>query len=172
MDHLRYPIGRYVPPTAFDAAQVAHWVDDIAALPADFRAVAEQLDDTQLEQPYRPEGWTARQVIHHVPDSHMHALLRCKHTLTEDHPTVKPYHEADWAKLPDVDATPIGVSLDLLEALHGRWTPLLNALTPAQWQRTYLHPGYGRTYTLYQVAGLYAWHGRHHLAHLQLVLAG
>lgn len=166
---LRFPIGRYAIPEEISAQQIAAWVDDIAALPADMQRLAASLSEEQLALPYRPEGWTARQVIHHVPDSHLNAFLRFKLALTEEAPQVKPYAEAEWAKLPDVALTPIGVSLALLDALHQRWVILMRAMSPADWQRTYIHAGYGRTYRLDAVAGLYAWHGRHHLAHLGLI---
>lgn len=168
-ESLRYPIGKFIAPERITLEQVGHWIEDIAALPAAFRGIAESLSPAQLEQPYRPGGWTARQVVHHLPDSHLNAFLRFKLALTEAAPQVKPYREGAWAELPDVALTPIGVSLDLLEALHQRWSVLMRAMTPDAWALTYVHPGYRRIYRLDEAAGLYAWHGRHHLAHLQLV---
>lgn len=168
-DALRFPIGKYEIPAVIDEAQLVRWIDEIAALPADMRQLALSLSETQLDTPYRPEGWTARQVIHHVPDSHINAFQRFKLALTEEAPAVKPYLEAEWANLPDVALTPIAVSLDFLDLLHQRWVILMRAMSPQDWKRTYVHPGYGRTYRLDAVAGLYAWHGRHHLGHLKLV---
>jgi hypothetical protein len=171
-DHLRYPIGPPQLPTApLTAAERAVYLQQLAELPAQLTAAARQVGGERLQLPYRPGGWTGRQVIHHVADSHLNAYVRCRLALTEDNPTIKPYEEAAWAELPDVAATPITVSLALLEGLHSRWLALLHHLSEAQWQRTFYHPGSQQTLTLDQTLALYAWHGRHHVAHLQL-LAG
>ena len=169
-DLLRYPIGRPQLPTApLTAAERTALIQQIAELPAQFTAAAKAVGGKGLEQPYRPGGWNGREVIHHVADSHLNAYVRFRLALTEDNPTIKPYEEAAWSDLPDVAATPITVSLALLEALHTRWVNLLHHLTDAQWQRTFYHPGNQRTSTLEQTLALYAWHGRHHLGHLQLL---
>ena len=171
-DHLRYPIGRPQLPTApLAPAERAAYLQQLAELPAQLAATAERLGAGRLARPYRPGGWTGQQVIHHVADSHINAYCRFRLALTEDNPTIRPYDEAAWAALPDVAATPVAVSLALLENLHSRWVALLHHLTDAQWQRTFLHPETKRISTLEQTLVLYAWHGRHHLAHLQLLEA-
>ena len=165
---LRYPIGQpEIPAGPLTAAERTAYVQQLAELPAQLLAMAKAVGGEALQQPYRPGGWTGRQVIHHVADSHINAYTRFRLALTEDNPTIRPYDEAAWAELPDVAATPITVSLTLLEALHSRWVTLLHHLTEEQWQRTFYHPGNDRTATLEQTLVLYAWHGRHHLAHLE-----
>jgi uncharacterized damage-inducible protein DinB len=162
---LRYPIGKFQRPVAFTAADRQKWIADIEALPAKMREAARGLNNQQLDTPYREGGWTVRQLLHHVPDSHLNAYCRFKLALTEDVPTIKPYDEKLWAELPDTYATPIEVSLDLLEAVHVRWVNLLKALTPAQLARKFKHPEMGEL-SLDQLLALYAWHSRHHLAHI------
>ena len=163
---LRFPIGRFTPPAApLSAAERAPLIDQIASLPAELRAAAAGLSAEQLETPYRDGGWTARQVVHHVPESHMNAFIRFKLALTEDQPTIKPYDEDRWAKLPDVADTPIETSLALVDALHDRWTRLLRLMDDAQWERTFTHPELG-VLRLDRTLALYAWHGRHHVAHV------
>ena len=170
-DSLRFPIGRFSAPTVpYTAAERTALIQEIAALPVQLAAVAHAIGDETLEHAYRPDGWTGRQVIHHVADSHMNCYFRYRLALTEDNPTIRPYDEKAWAELPDVAATPILVSLALVEALHLRWVTLLHHLTDEQWQRTFYHPGYQTTHTLDHTLGLYAWHGRHHLGHLKLLL--
>ena len=164
-DPLRFPIGTFSHSGPVTDADRAAWISDLDALPAQMHAALDGLTDAQLDTPYRPGGWTLRQVAHHVPDSHLNAYTRFKLALTEDTPTIRPYAEAEWARLPDVDATSIGTSLALLSALHARWTTLLRALPPEAWARTFLHPESGRT-RLDLALGSYAWHGRHHLAHI------
>jgi DinB superfamily len=163
---LRFPIGKFTPIANPDAAQRDAWIADIAATPAALRAAVAGLSPEQLDTPYRPGGWTVRQVVHHVPDSHVNAYVRVKLALTEDEPTVKPYEEARWAELPDARATPVETSLALLESLHGRWVTLLRAMTPDDFARRYRHPEHGRLVPLTEVLGLYAWHGKHHVAHI------
>ncbi|MBB5296866.1 hypothetical protein HNQ10_003726 [Deinococcus metallilatus] len=143
-------------------------VQAIRALPAELRALVEGQPDTLLETPYREGGWTVRQVVHHLADSHLNALVRLKLALTEDNPTVKPYEEGDWAELPDT-RLPLEPSLSLLDGLHTRWAALLDALTPGQWAREWTHPAQGQTFTVDTLAAMYAWHGRHHLAHIRQV---
>jgi uncharacterized damage-inducible protein DinB len=141
-------------------------IDAIAAAPTKLRQAVNGLTDAQLDTPYRPGGWTVRQVVHHVADSHLNAYTRFRLAFTEQNPTIKPYDEAKWAELPDVAATSPEVSLALLEALHIRWVKLLRALTPAQLQRGFVHPEHGRLITLERLLAMYAWHGRHHVAHI------
>ena len=162
---LRYPIGQFSPPELVTQDRVACWIDDIGALPADLRRIVNPLTDDQLDTPYRPDGWTVRQVVHHLPDSHMNCFVRFKWALTEHRPLIKAYDENSWAALPDCDA-PIVHSLDLLEALHGRWVDLLRGLDRSQLRREFVHPESGPV-TLAVSIGSYAWHGRHHLAHIE-----
>ena len=169
-EHLRYPIGHYQLPTApLSPTERAGYVQQLADLPAQVLAAAQQAGGERLQLPYRPGGWSGRQVIHHLADSHLNCYCRYRLALTEDNPTIRPYDEMVWAELPDVAASPITVSLDLLAALHSRWTMLLHHLSEAQWQRTFYHPGMARTFTLEQATVMYAWHGQHHLAHLKLL---
>ena len=170
MTDPRYPIGRFEAPTTITPAHLAGWVADIEALPDQMRAAVAGLSDADLDTPYRPGGWTLRQVIHHVPDSHLNCYVRFKWALTEAEPTIKPYDEVAWAELPDVAGTSVGVSLDLLGALHARWAVLLRSLTEADWERRFVHPASGSV-SLAEAAGSYAWHGRHHLAHITSAVA-
>lgn len=165
MTDLRYPIG----PFKFDgnvAETVRHlWVEQIAAAPTLLRKAVAGLSEKQLDTPYRDGGWTVRQVVHHVPDSHLNAYVRFKLTLTEEEPTIKPYNEARWAELTDTLKTPIEISLSLLDNLHYRWVTLLKSLKPEDFGRTLRHPESG-IMTLEKLLALYAWHGRHHTAHI------
>jgi hypothetical protein len=162
---LRYPVGRYEAPAQIDAAQRSRWIDEIAALPAQLRAAVANLDEQQLDTPYRPGGWTARQVVHHVADSHMNALTRFKLALTEDTPTIKPYEESLWAELADARG-PIATSLTLLDALHERWVRLLRGMDDGTWSRAFVHPEHNRRQALDWTLGMYVWHGHHHTAHV------
>ncbi len=162
---LRYPIGRYRPPEPVTAEDRREWIGEIERAPALLRSAVEGLSGEQLDTPYRPDGWTVRQVVHHLPDSHMNSYVRFRLALTEDEPVIKPYLEDRWATLPDAVSAPIGMSLDLLDSLHRRWVALLNSLTPEQLERAFRHPELG-VRTLEWNLGLYAWHGRHHLAHI------
>jgi uncharacterized damage-inducible protein DinB len=163
---LRYPVGRFTPESGLSDARRAEFVDEIAQLPARLRAAVAGLDERQLGTPYRPGGWTVRQLVHHVADSHLNAYIRFKLGLTEDAPPVKPYDEALWADLPDVAVVPIETSLRLLDALHERWTALLRALTPEQLARIVHHPEHPQPMSLERLLDLYAWHSRHHVAHV------
>ena len=165
-DDLRYPIGPFAPPETPTPEQVALWIDEIAALPAALRRLVTPLTTDQLDTPYRPGGWTVRQVVHHVPESHLNSLVRFMWALTEDRPTIKAYDEKGWAALPGYQTEPIAPSLDLLESLHVRWVGLLRCLSWAQLQREFVHPESGPA-SLAQTVGAYAWHGRHHLAHIE-----
>ena len=163
---LRYPIGRFSWPDTVNEQQRARWIDEIERAPLELRAAVSGLSPAQLDTPYRPGGWTARQVAHHVPDSHLNAYCRFKLALTEDEPTIKPYDEARWAELGDTRTVPLDVSLDLLDALHERWIALIRSMSAADMQRTFRHPEQNRVLRLDQVLALYAWHGRHHTAHI------
>jgi len=165
MNDLRHPIGKFRHDGDLTEDQKQAFLDEIARAPAELRAAVKGLSDAQLDTPYRPGGWTVRQVVHHLPDSHLNAYVRCKLALTEDEPTIKPYAEDRWAELADTKTTPIEVSLTMLEALHDRWVRLLRSLTQPEWKRSFRHPELG-TMTLEKTLALYAWHGRHHLAHI------
>ena len=163
---LRYPVGRFTPETDLSPERRAALVAEIAELPAQLRAAVAGLDERRLATPYRPGGWTVRQLVHHVADSHLNAYTRFKLGLTEEAPQIKPYDEARWAELPDVAAVPIDASLRLVDALHERWVALLRALTPDQFARTVQHPEHPQPMSLDRLLMLYAWHGRHHVAHV------
>lgn len=164
-DALRYPVGPYVPVASLSAAERTSAIADLVALPERLRAAVAGLSDTQLDTPYRPGGWTVRQVAHHLPDSHMNGIIRTKLGLTEDAPRIAAYNEDAWAQLPDA-RLPIDVSLRLIEAVHERWVVTFRAMTPAQFARTYVHPEKGRGVTLDEQLHNYAWHSRHHVAHI------
>jgi hypothetical protein len=165
MTDLQYPIGKFhfAGPLTEDQKQTC--LTDISQTPANLRAAVTGLSEQQLDTPYRPGGWTIRQVVHHVPDSHMNAYVRFKLALTEEEPTIKPYAEDRWAVLADSQSTPIEVSLMLLESLHTRWMRLLGSLAASDWKRTFRHPELG-VVSLEKNLALYAWHGRHHVAHV------
>ena len=165
MPDLRYPIGKFTYQTPLTEAQKQKDLDAIEQAPANLRSAVKDLSDQQLDTPYRPEGWTVRQVTHHVPDSHLNAYIRTKLALTEDEPTIKPYAEDRWALLADTQNTPVEVSLALLDSLHTRWVRLLRSLKAEDWKRTYRHPERG-VMDLEETLALYAWHCRHHIAHV------
>ena len=167
----QYPIGRFEYTGPYTPAQRDEFIARIAALPEALRDAVAGMTDEQLDTPYRDGGWTVRQVIHHLADSHMHCYLRFKFALAEDGAEIKAYPEDAWAALPDVGFTPLGQTLDLLGALHGRWALLLQHMGDADYARAFLHPENGRT-PLDRALGLYAWHGDHHLAHVRLVAEG
>ena len=164
-DDLRYPIGRFraVMPVTSELRSAA--IDAIAGLPERMLTAVTDLDDGQLDTPYRPEGWTVRQVVHHVADSHMNAFIRLKLALTEDAPTIKPYDEKAWALLTDMQL-PVAVSLGLLEGIHARWTAVNRTMTPEDFERTFVHPELNAQLTLDWLLQQYAWHSHHHLAHI------
>jgi hypothetical protein len=165
MPDLRYPIGKFKWEGHTTDAQRRQQIDEIAAAPARLRAAIKDMSEQLLETPYRPGGWTVRQVVHHVPDSHMNTYIRFKLALTEENPTIKPYEEARWAELSDGRLPPVEVSLTLLDSLHHRWVVLLRSLATADWARTFQHPALGPM-TLDKNLALYAWHGKHHVAHI------
>jgi len=165
MTDLRYPIGKFNYEGPPSEGQRKKLIDDIAHAPAALRAAVRGLSPQQIDTPYRDGGWTVRQVAHHVPDSHMNAYIRFKLALTENEPIIKPYMEDRWANLSDTQATPLDVSLSLLDALHDRWVRLLRSLQPDDWKRPFRHPELG-VMPLEKNLALYAWHGRHHVAHI------
>lgn len=165
-DSLKYPIGKYMRPVSVTERDIAHWISEIEMLPPLLCASVEGLTDAQLNTPYRPDGWTVRQVVHHLPDSHMNSYIRFKLALTENSPVIKPYLEERWAELPDGKSAPVNVSLELLDALHQRWALTLRNITQEQWKRIFIHPESKKEFPLDIALSIYAWHGRHHLAHI------
>jgi uncharacterized damage-inducible protein DinB len=171
LDQLRYPVGR--PPRSsvpLDSVTRTDYLDVVEKLPATIRALVTPLSDAQLEMRYRPGGWTIRQVVHHLPDSHMNAYVRMKLAATEETPAVKTYEEALWAELPEAKAAPIAMSLDLLDALHRRWVAFLRALPDGTGRRAFSHPEWGIV-SIDEALGMYAWHCRHHTAHIRQGIA-
>ena len=164
---IRYPIGKYeVEPYAQELKK--KWINDIQFLPHDLEMAIQSLDEYQLDTPYRDGGWTVKQLVHHVADSHMNAYIRFKLALTEENPTIKPYEEAEWAKLPDTFNVPVNVSVTLLHSLHRRWTVINENISKEQFNsRTVFHPQHQKQITLWHLLGMYAWHCRHHLAHIK-----
>lgn len=165
MSDLRYPVGPFVAPQSWSAADRAAAIRTLVELPARMRLACAGLIDAQLDTPYRPEGWTVRQVVHHTADSHLHAYVRLKSAASEEHPTVKPYAEAVWAEMADARSAPVALSLDLLDALHTRLVWMLRSLPDAAFARTLFHPDHG-TLTIDSYLALYDWHSRHHTAHI------
>ncbi|WP_040950578.1 YfiT family bacillithiol transferase [Gorillibacterium massiliense] len=164
--NLSYPIGRFTPPDVISEEQINEWIREIADLPMVLRRTVESLSVEQLDTPYREGGWTIRQVVHHLAESHLNSFIRFKLALTEENPTIKPYDEQRWAELPDTKNMPIEASLTLLTGLHQRWVFLLATLAPEDLQKTFYHPESKETVKLAKNVGIYAWHGRHHLAHI------
>lgn len=166
VDQLRYPIGKFTFPKIFEKSQVEHWINEIETFPPHLHKAVKGLDDEQLDTPYRPGGWTVRQVVHHLADSHTNAYVRFKLALTEDAPAIKPYFEDRWAETPDSRELDIAVSLHLIDALHKRLDFLMRKMTDEDWQRLFFHPEHNKQIPLYRMAALYAWHGKHHVAHI------
>ena len=171
MSDSRYPIGKYEPPAELDAAFVGRSLAALDALPAELRAAVAGLDAAQLDTPYREGGWTVRQVVHHVPDSHLNAYVRHKLTVTEDSPTIRPYDEKLWAEQPEARGAEPEISLRLVEAVHGRWTAFLRSQPATAFARAFFHPEAKRTMRLDWSVGMYAWHGRHHTAQITALRA-
>lgn len=165
MDPLKYPIGKYVEQTYSDHRK-SEWLLDIETLPGQIELAVQNLDEHQLETPYREGGWTLKQLIHHVADSHMNAYIRFKLGLTEDLPTIKPYHQELWAELDDTRHLPVNISITLLHALHARWIEILKSISEEQFRRYVFHPEHKTKMSLWYLLGMYSWHGRHHLAHI------
>lgn len=166
MSDLRYPIGTFERRDALSADERRTMIETIAAAPSRMREAVAGLSDAQLDTPYREGGWTVRQVVHHVPDSHLNAYVRLKLALTEDDPLIRPYDEMRWAALPDSRDTPLDVSLTLLESLHARWVTLFRSMKDADFRRTLRHPDHTGILTVDWLVAMYAWHSRHHVAHV------
>lgn len=166
LEELRYPVGRLDMEAPIEEADHKRLIDEIASTPASLRKAVAGLSAEQMATPYREGGWTVSQLVHHVAESHMQAYSRCKFALTEEKPIIKPYDEAKWAETPDVAATPPEISLSLLDSLQARWVNLLRGLSGGEMQRAYFHPEHGRLITIERMLAMYAWHGRHHVAHV------
>ncbi len=165
MDELKYPIGRFKFAGALSAGDRDRLIREVTDAPSQLRAAVKGLNDAQLDTPYRPEGWTVRQVVHHVPDSHMNSYIRFMLATTEDNPTIRTYEEQLWAERPEAKFGPVEMSLNLLDAVHTRWVAHLKNLGPAEFARAFVHPELGPV-SLDKALALYAWHGRHHVAHI------
>src|SRR5688572_25555372 len=171
MDPLKYPIGEFAEPDGYPEEKITEWIREMENFPAQLRACVTSLESTLLDTPYRDGGWTVRQVVHHLADSHVNCYVRIKLALTEDCPVIKPYNEAVWAELPEARSGPVELSLDLLDAVHRRLVVVLKGMRPGDWDRAYHHPESGKNWKLGNVLALYAWHGRHHLAHITSLAA-
>ncbi|MEI8133497.1 MAG: putative metal-dependent hydrolase [bacterium] len=165
LDELRFPIGKFTKPTTVTAEKFKTFVNEIAQLPADLRASVSGLSESQLDSPYRDGGWTVRQVVHHLFDSHANSFIRLKLALTEDTPIIKPYDESLWAEHIDSKSAPVETSLNMIDGLHARWAQLLRSLSPEEIQRQFSHPESG-LWRIDQQAAMYAWHGKHHRTHI------
>ncbi len=168
LEHLRYPVGRMPRNSApLDTRTRDEHIDVLEKTPAVIRSLVNGLTDRELDTPYRPDGWTIRQVVHHVPDSHMNAYVRMKLAVTEDQPTVKTYEEARWADLPEAKSAPVAMSMDLLDALHRRWVAFLRSLPERDFRKAFSHPDWGLV-AVEEALGMYAWHCRHHIEHIRI----
>jgi len=167
MDLLQYPIGKFLPPAKITKEDLLGYIQNIESLPTEIRAAVTRLTDDQLDTPYRPDGWTLRQVVHHLPDSHLNSYIRFKWAVTESQPMIKAYNEKDWARLSDAKTAPIEISLAMLAGIHGRWVWFLRSLTKSDWKKCFTHPETNELIPLDLNLSLYAWHGKHHLGHIQ-----
>lgn len=167
---LKYPIGKFVKPEPISESQILEWIKTIEELPKHLSELTKDLSIEQLNFLYRPEGWAIKQVLHHLADSHINSLIRFKLTLTEDNPTIKPYYEDRWAKLIDSNDNDLSNSLSLITGLHAKWVMLLRSLTKDDLKREFIHPEHGKRFSLEETIGLYAWHSKHHLKHIEQAL--
>jgi len=168
-DRLQYPIGKFTPKEAYTSEEISDLIRSIETVPNKIEDVFKKLTTKQLDTPYRLGGWTARQVLHHIPDSHMNAYIRIKWSLTEDTPLIKAYNEKTWAETYETKLDP-ALSVALLKSLHAKWVTLLRSLTQEDLQKSFIHPETGKNVRLDRLIALYAWHGEHHLGHLKIVL--
>lgn len=166
LDKLRYPIGKFDRTSMASIQYLERSIFAIETLPVKLQNIVNKLNEVQLNTPYREGGWTVRQLVHHIPDSHMNAYIRFKWTLTEDSPTIKAYHEDRWAELPDSQSA-VYISLNLLSGLHERWVTLMKSLSKNDWEKEYIHPETQKSIKLIEMVGMYAWHGEHHLSHIR-----
>ncbi len=170
IENLRFPIGKFNPPEDISPEDIKSWIDTIENFPFEVFRITNELTEEQLLWAYRPEGWSIRQLVHHCTDSHMNSFIRFKWALTEDTPTIKAYFEDKWAKLPDSRSGPVTSAQTMLDGLHERWVFLLRSLTNEDLKKTFIHPESGKEIPLDQNIALYAWHCKHHLAHMLLAL--
>lgn len=168
IEKLKYPIGLFQLPKKVTDELYESWIKDLSTFPEKIKKEVYGLTDEQLDTPYRPGGWTIRQVVHHCADSHMNSFIRLKLALTEEQPTIKPYFEERWAELTDSKKICVAPSLKIIEGIHQRWTILIRSLTDKEKTRTFIHPEHGRVFQLDEVIGFYAWHSEHHLAHIRI----
>ncbi|GGI26723.1 YfiT family bacillithiol transferase [Pedobacter mendelii] len=166
LEQLKYPIGQFIMPAIFDEQQAKIWISEIEDLPNQVKMTCQNLTEDDLNKTYRPDGWTLRQVVHHIPDSHLNAYIRFKQAITEDIPIVRPYYEERWAETEEAKNGNIKMSILLLTSLHQRWVAFLNTIKIEDYQRKYIHPAQNKEFTLANMLGMYAWHGKHHLAHI------
>ncbi len=167
---LKFPIGEFKKPEVIDNSLVKQWIKEIQVFPDKIKTITDDLTPEQLNLHYRPNGWSINQVVHHCADSHMNSYIRFKLALTEDAPTIKPYFEERWAELDDANDNDISNSIALIISLHAKWVKLLKRLSPAELKREFIHPEHGKRFSLEETIGTYAWHGNHHLAHIELAL--
>jgi len=167
---LKYPIGKFNAPGQFNAEQLEIFKTHISEFPYKLKSTLLHLPESKLDNAYRPEGWTARQVVHHLADSHINSYIRYRWTLTEKRPTIKAYNESDWSLLPDAMHGPIHYSVDILSAIHAKWSYFMNQLEESDFRKSFIHPEYGKELDLYYLTALYAWHGNHHIGHLKIVV--
>lgn len=170
LEQKKYPIGRFQKPVEFDEGKIKGWITVIKEFPEKVKELTQNMSDEQLDTPYRENGWTVRQVVHHCADSHINSFTRFKLALTEDKPVIKPYMENLWAELEDTKHLAIDSSLSILEGLHHRWTVLLESMTTEDYHRIFVHPEHNNEITLYTALATYYWHCNHHLGHIQLTL--
>ncbi len=170
LEQLKYPIGKHVIPEQITVDDRERFIRDLELLPEQIKSAVINLNTEQLDTPYRPQGWTIRQVVHHLPDSHLNSYIRFKWTLTEDQPLIKAYDEKSWAELPDSENAPIEISLSLLQAIHTRWVWLLRNLRHEDWNKSFKHPESNKLISLDVNLSLYSWHGKHHLAHIRSLI--
>ena len=168
MESLQYPIGKYIE-QPFSEKQLKEWLLDVETLPLHLEHAMLNLDEAQMLIPYREGGWNIKEIVHHVADSHMNASIRFKNALCEHNPSIKPYNQDAWAKMTDTEELPVNISITLLFALHHRWHTILKNMQPEDWNRTMFHPEYNKTMTLWYMLGNYAWHGKHHVAHIRII---
>lgn len=170
LEKLRFPIGRYEEPQEITLEELNHCISEIASFPDRLENAVRDLNEARLDTPYRPDGWTIRQVVHHCADSHLNSITRFKLALTENKPVIKPYHEGRWAELEDARTMPVEPSLLLLKGLHQRWAVLLKSLSEEQLQKAFIHPEHEKELRLLTVISIYAWHGNHHLAQITTLI--
>lgn len=166
IEKLKYPLGKWKAPAVIDSVVLKEYINTIESFPISLQKAVKNMSDEQLDTPYREEGWSIQQVVHHCADSHMNSLIRLKLALTENAPTIKPYREELWADLADSKKMDVKASLQIIEGVHARWVAVLKSLSETQFDRTFIHPESKRTFSLRESTSLYAWHCEHHLAHI------